>query len=60
MKLNEITPGLSLTGVEPTQIVSVVATVPLGDGALQLIYRTPDLMGTVLRSSSLVKQNVST
>jgi hypothetical protein len=41
MKLKEITAGLSLTGVEPTQIVSVVATVPLGD-ALQLIYRTPD------------------
>ena len=42
MKLKEITAGLSLTGVEPTQIVSVVAIVPLGDGALQLIYRTPD------------------
>ena len=42
MKLKEITSGLSLAGVEPTQIVSVVATVPLGDGALQVIYRTPD------------------
>ncbi len=42
MKLEEITAGLSLSGVEPTQIVSVLATVPLGDGALQLIYRTPD------------------
>jgi len=42
MKLKEITAGLSLTGVEPTQIVSVVATVPLSDGALQLVYRTPD------------------
>src|SRR6476660_3413086 len=42
MKLNEITLGLSLAGVEPAQIVSVVATVPLGDGVLQLIYRTPD------------------
>ena len=42
MKLKEITSGLSLAGVEPTQIVSVVATVPLGEGALQLIYRTPD------------------
>jgi len=40
MKLHEITPGLSLAGVEPTQIVSVIATVPLGDGAVQLIYRT--------------------
>src|SRR4051812_30097876 len=41
MKLKEITSGLSLAGVEPAQIVSVVATVQLGD-ALQLIYRTPD------------------
>jgi len=40
MKLKEITASLSLTGVEPTQVVSVVATVPLGD--LQLIYSTPD------------------
>lgn len=42
MKLKEITSGQSLAGVEPTEIVSVVATVPQGDGALQLIYRTPD------------------
>lgn len=42
MKLQEIRSGLSLSGVEPTQIVSVVATVPQGGGALQLIYRTPD------------------
>jgi superfamily II DNA or RNA helicase len=42
MKLKEITSGQSLTGVEPTEIVNVVATVPQGDGALQLIYRTPD------------------
>jgi len=42
MKLEEITAGRSLAGVEPTQIVTVVATVPLGEGALQLIYRTPD------------------
>ncbi len=42
MKLQEIKAGLSLSGVEPTEIVSVVAIVPLGDGALQLIYRTPD------------------
>ena len=42
MKLQEIRPGLSLSGVEPAQIVSVVATVPLGESAIQLIYRTPD------------------
>jgi hypothetical protein len=42
MKLEEISAGLSLTGVEPTQIATVVATVHLSEGALQLIYRTPD------------------
>ena len=42
MKLEEIITGLNLTGVVPTQIVSVVALVPHGEGALQLIYRTPD------------------
>jgi hypothetical protein len=42
MKLEEITAGRSLSGVEATEIVTVVATVPLGEGALQLIYRTPD------------------
>jgi hypothetical protein len=42
IKLNDITVGLNLEGIEPTQIVSVVAKIPQGDGALQLIYRTPD------------------
>src|SRR5438094_643505 len=42
MKLEEITAGLCLSGIEPTQIVNAVATVPLGDGAVQLIYRMPD------------------
>jgi SNF2 family DNA or RNA helicase len=42
IKLNDITVGLNLEGIEPTQIVNVVAKIPQGDGALQLIYRTPD------------------
>lgn len=42
MRLEEISTGQSLTGIEPGQVVSVVATVPVGEGALQLIYRTPD------------------
>jgi SNF2 family DNA or RNA helicase len=42
MNLREIEPGQNLAGIEPSQIVRVVATVPLGGGALQLIYRTPD------------------
>jgi superfamily II DNA or RNA helicase len=42
MKLEEIASGQSLVGIEPTQIVTVVATVPLGEGSVQIIYRTPD------------------
>lgn len=41
MKLEEIKAGQSLSGVEPSQVVTVVATVPLGEGSVQLIYRTP-------------------
>ncbi len=44
MKLAEITPGISLTGIEPTQVVTVVATVPFDADTIQLIYRTPDGM----------------
>src|SRR5690348_7326768 len=42
MKLEELAAGLSLSGIEPSQVVTVVATVPVGEGAVQLIYRTPD------------------
>jgi hypothetical protein len=42
MKLEEIAVGLNLTGIDPTQVVSVLATVPHGEGALQLVYRLPN------------------
>jgi SNF2 family DNA or RNA helicase len=42
MRLQDITTGANLSGVEPAQIVTVVATIPHGEDALQLIYRTPD------------------
>ncbi|MBB3909719.1 helicase-related protein [Sphingomonas desiccabilis] len=42
MKLEEIQLGQSLAGIEPSQVVTVVATVPVSEGAVQLIYRTPD------------------
>ncbi|MCK9588230.1 MAG: SNF2-related protein [Terrimicrobiaceae bacterium] len=45
MKLEEIQPGLSLTGLEPGTIVSVIASVPIGTGATQVIYKLPD--GTI-------------
>jgi len=40
--LETITPGLSLTGLDPTGIGSVVAVVPIADGAVQVLYKTPD------------------
>jgi hypothetical protein len=42
MKLEEIKSGQSLSGIEPSQVVTAVAVVPLGEGSVQLIYRTPD------------------
>lgn len=42
MKLKELAAGQSLSGIDPTDVVSVVALVPLAEGAVQLIYRGPD------------------
>lgn len=40
--LESITPGLALTGLEPSVICSVVAVVPIADGVMQVVYKTPD------------------
>ena len=40
--LESITPGLSLTGLEPSVIATIVAVVPIAEGAVQVIYKTPD------------------
>lgn len=45
MKLETLKPGISLVGIEPTLIASVIAVVPIGDGAVQVLYKTPD--GTI-------------
>jgi superfamily II DNA or RNA helicase len=45
VRLEDLTPGLALVGLEPTAIVTVAAVVPIGEGAVQVFYRTPD--GTV-------------
>ena len=42
MKLEELTPGVNLEGIEPSSIVTVVAAIPLPPDSLQLIYRLPD------------------
>jgi superfamily II DNA or RNA helicase len=40
--LDTLTPGLALTGLDPIGIGSVIAVVPIADGAVQVIYRTSD------------------
>jgi SNF2 family DNA or RNA helicase len=42
MHLEEIIAGTSLSGIEPSEVVTVVASIPIGEGTIQLIYRTPD------------------
>src|SRR5208282_4650183 len=42
MQLENLKPGLSLVGIEPTLIATVVAVVPIGDGAVQILYKTPE------------------
>ena len=40
--LEALKPGISLTGIEPTLVVTVAAVVPIGEGAVQVIYKTPE------------------
>lgn len=42
LKLEDLKPGLSLTGLEPAVVATVAAVVPIGDGSAQVFYRTPD------------------
>jgi superfamily II DNA or RNA helicase len=40
--LESIAPGLLLTGLDASGIGSVIAVVPIGEGAVQVFYKTPD------------------
>jgi superfamily II DNA or RNA helicase len=42
INLESITAGLALTGLDPIGIGSVIAVVPIADGAIQVLYKTPD------------------
>ena len=42
MRIEDIKPGLPLTGLDPAVIGSVVAVVPIAEGTIQIIYKTPD------------------
>lgn len=39
--LESLASGVSLVGVEPTLVVTLVAVVPVGDGAVTASYKTP-------------------
>jgi hypothetical protein len=52
MKLENLKPGISLAGIEPTLIATVVAVVPIGGGAIQVLYRTPEWIEIVSTVSS--------
>jgi hypothetical protein len=45
MKLETLKAGISLVGIEPTLIATVIAVVPIGDGAVEVLYKTPE--GTI-------------
>jgi superfamily II DNA or RNA helicase len=45
MRLEDLAPGIALTGLEPTAVTSVIAVVPHSADAVQVIYKTPD--GTI-------------
>ena len=42
MRIEDLTPGISLNGLEPSGVATVVAIVPIAEGAVQVIYKTPD------------------
>ena len=42
IRLESITPGLSLTGLDASGVGNVVAVVPIAEGAVQVLYKTPD------------------
>ncbi len=42
MRIEDLTPGISLNGVEPSVVATIVAVVPIAEGAVQVIYKAPD------------------
>src|SRR5450759_5421419 len=42
MRIEDLTPGISLNGLEPSVVATIVAVVPIAEGVVQIIYKTPD------------------
>lgn len=58
MLLSEITAGTALEGLEPGLVCAVVAANPLGEDAVDLVYKRPD--GSVAVTASLAKSQLVT
>jgi hypothetical protein len=41
MRLEDLTAAISLNGLEPSAVATIVAVVPIAEGAVQVIYKTP-------------------
>jgi hypothetical protein len=56
LHIEELKPWMSLVGLEPAAVESLVAVVPIAEATAQVIYKTPDgvLKRTGLRKISLV------
>jgi SNF2 family DNA or RNA helicase len=42
MRLEDLMAGISLNGLEPSAVATIVAVVPIAEAAVQVIYKTPD------------------
>lgn len=42
LKLEDLKPGLPLVGLEPSEVATLAAVVPIAEGSVQVFYRTPD------------------
>lgn len=42
MRLEQLKHGISVVGLEPSKIVTIVAVVPIAEGAVQVVYKTAD------------------
>src|SRR5262249_41027466 len=42
LKLEQLQPGMSLVGLEPSVVATLAAVMPIAEGTVQVIYRTPD------------------
>lgn len=42
MRIEDLSVGNSLVGIEPSAVVSVAAVIPITEDSVTLIYKTPD------------------